>query len=151
MALAGALNIGKKNKNNELEYDYDIQGFENLPFRIKVETIEGQENVARLFFLDKYNDNRINVPDGIMCKDVTFKHNTGLIPPLPDTQYFLIVHPNIYNFYYDTQKKKCSKRTKIYSVNSQKKYLIHNYRKTSQVLEEERVKLINDNTSHSSL
>lgn len=116
MSFAGQISIEKKNKKKELQYDCNIQDFENLPFRVKIETISGYDDVVRLIFLDKNNDTIINVPDGIFCKDVTFKHNEGLTPPLPNTQYFLIVHPKIYNFYYDPVKRKCSKRTKIYSV-----------------------------------
>src|SRR5438067_1162282 len=124
MAFAGQIKIGKKNKNNELQHDHDIQEFENLPFRIKIETIPKYDNNARLLFLDKNKDIEITVPDGILCKDVTCNSNTAVIQPLPGTQYFLINHPNIYNFYYDPiKKRKCTKRTKIYSVNSQKKYI----------------------------
>lgn len=139
MSIAGKIDIGKKNEHNELVHDKNIQEFEGLPFRIKVETIPKQDNVACLLFLDKNKDVEIDIPEGFFCKDVTFKYNTGLIPPYPSTQGFLLVHPNIYNFYYDPTRRKTIKKTKIYSVNSQKKFIIHNYRKTSKTLENERI------------
>ncbi|CAG8768015.1 36160_t:CDS:1, partial [Racocetra persica] len=52
----------------ELQYDHDVQEFENLPFKIKIETIEGEDNSARLFFLNN-QDKEDNIPEGIICVD----------------------------------------------------------------------------------
>ncbi|CAG8541438.1 3560_t:CDS:1, partial [Scutellospora calospora] len=136
MSLAGALEVGIRDKNGELEYNHDIQDFENLLFRIKIETLPNEENSARLFFVNKNDEKEITVPKGIKCKDVTFKKNV-LKSPLPLTQYFLITHLMKYVIYYDPEKGKTTKRTKIYSVNSQKKFNIHNFKKTTEILENE--------------
>ncbi|CAG8689422.1 5844_t:CDS:2, partial [Racocetra fulgida] len=137
MSLAGAINVGKYNNKGELEYDHDVQEFENLPFKIKVETLKNEDNATRLFFFDYDPEKKIEVPEGIIVKDVTFARKI-IKDPLPDTNYFLITHPMKYVVYYDpVKKRKTTKRTKIYSINSQKKYSIHNFRKTNEILEKE--------------
>src|SRR5690242_7904984 len=137
MSLAGAINVGKYNNKGELQYDHDIQEFENLPFKIKIETIDGEDNCVRLFFLNN-QDKEDNIPDGIICVDVTYKRKQRKYP-FPGTNCFLITHPMKYIIYYDpVKKRKTTKKTKIYSINSQKKYSIHNFKKTSKILEAER-------------
>ncbi|CAG8805066.1 10083_t:CDS:2, partial [Cetraspora pellucida] len=73
MSLAGALNVRKRNNENELVYDHDIQEFENLPFKIKVETINEEDNYARLFFFKDDPYEKIDIPEGIICLDKTAK------------------------------------------------------------------------------
>ncbi|CAG8819078.1 30020_t:CDS:2, partial [Racocetra persica] len=52
----------KKNNDGELQYDHDVQEFENLPFKIKIETIDGEDNCVRLVFLNDQDKEDI-VPD----------------------------------------------------------------------------------------
>ncbi|CAG8583744.1 7060_t:CDS:2 [Cetraspora pellucida] len=76
MFVAGIINVGKYNNKGELQYDHDIQEFENLLFKIKVKTLEDEDNSARLFFFNNNLEKEIEVLNGIICKDVTFKKKT---------------------------------------------------------------------------
>ncbi|CAG8851068.1 35125_t:CDS:1, partial [Racocetra persica] len=45
-----------------MSFANDVQEFENLSFKIKIETIDGEDNYARLFFLND-QDKEVIVPD----------------------------------------------------------------------------------------
>ena len=114
ISLPDVINIRKFNKKKEID---DVQEFENISFKIKLESIDGEDNYARLFFFNDNSENEIEIPDGIICKDVTYKKSV-IKKPLPDTNYFLITHPMKYIIYYDSvNKRKTTKKTKIYSIN----------------------------------
>ncbi|CAG8522517.1 8519_t:CDS:1 [Racocetra fulgida] len=137
---AGRINVGKRDKEGDLKNDYNIQKFKDLPFRIKVETLPTEENLARIFFLKKDKEEEIPIPDGITCVDVTFKNNIAKDPVVYGANWFLVTHPYKYNIYYNPENKKCTRKNKIYSLNPGKDYTIYNYRKTDEVLEDEECK-----------
>ncbi|CAG8850702.1 13873_t:CDS:1, partial [Racocetra persica] len=62
MSLAGTINVGKYNNKSELQYNHDVQEFENLPFKIKIESIDRKDNYTRLFFLNNQGKED-NIPE----------------------------------------------------------------------------------------
>jgi hypothetical protein len=135
---AGRINVGKLDKDGKLKNDENVQKFENLPFRIKVETLPKEENSARIF-LKEHEDEEIPIPHGITCVDITFKKKyIKKDPVVPGVNWFLITHPYKYNIYYDPKKNRTKLNYKIYSLNAGKDYTIYNYKKTTQILENEK-------------
>ncbi|RIB26461.1 hypothetical protein C2G38_2163299 [Gigaspora rosea] len=135
---AGSLNVGKRNKEKELIQDSDIQEFQDLPFRIKIETLPKEENYARLFFLHKEEERTIEVPEEITCVDVTLK-NDVIKDLAPEANWFLITHSYKYNIYFDPKKKqRIDREYKIYSLNAGKNFTIYNYKKTYEKKDQEK-------------
>ncbi|CAH1764645.1 12496_t:CDS:1 [Entrophospora sp. SA101] len=120
MSIGGSILVGNKNIDGNFVEDRNEQHFEGLDFRIKIETLPNEDYSARLFFINKNDDNEIPIPDGIVCKDVTLR-NEVIKYPLPLTNYFLINHPLKYQITY--------KGEKIYQLNSEKKIVVHNFKK----------------------
>ncbi|CAJ0847096.1 12418_t:CDS:2 [Entrophospora sp. SA101] len=99
MSIGGSILVGNKNIDGNFVEDRNEQHFEGLDFRIKIETLPNEDYSARLFFINKNDDNEIPIPDGIVCKDVTLR-NEVIKYPLPLTNYFLINHPLKYQITY---------------------------------------------------
>ncbi|CAG8734842.1 16184_t:CDS:1, partial [Cetraspora pellucida] len=121
---AGRINVGKRDKEGNLKHDCDIQKFKDLSFRIKVETLPTEENLARIFFLKKDKEEEIPIPDGITVVDVTFENNVVKDPVVSGANWYLVTHPYKYNIYYDPKKNRCTREYKIYSLNAGKDYTI---------------------------
>ena len=108
----------------------NIQEFEGLHFKTKLETLPNEDNVGRLCFLN-FNNEEIPVPVGLICKDVT-NNNEIVKAPLPFTQMFLISNNQKYRVFYN--------EVKILQINSEKKFVIHNFIKTERVKKEAEIK-----------
>ncbi|CAG8570547.1 13090_t:CDS:2 [Dentiscutata heterogama] len=125
MSIAGSVHLEKTNKSTGptiIFEDENIQSFEGLDFRIKLMTIPGYRNSARLLILSLENDEKdIPVPDGIRVVDVTDFTNPRDLSTFPGTNVFLIEHLYKYQIFYNHQS--------IYQIYSKKKFTIHNDRK----------------------
>ncbi|RHZ84313.1 hypothetical protein Glove_83g9 [Diversispora epigaea] len=78
-------------KSGLLINNNDVQEFEGLNFKIKIESISSSVNNTRLCFLDTEN-NEISIPQQIKCNDVSDNRNIINKIPFLDTQSFLIEH-----------------------------------------------------------
>ncbi|CAG8656459.1 7234_t:CDS:1 [Cetraspora pellucida] len=125
MSIAGAIYLGKKYKSCGHEVHYEnIQEFEDLNFRIKVQTIPGAKNTARLCFLDLENDNQeISKPDNVECKDIT-ETQSNLMVLFPSTNYYILEHIRNYQIFYNNES--------IFRTYSEKKFIVHNDRKKEE-------------------
>ena len=102
------------NKRNKVVYDFDEQDFLGLFFKIKVETTDEIAS-AKLSFVNR-NDENIDIPDRIICKDFIEKKRKTK-PPLSGCNFFLLNHPNKYVFFYNPENSKLTKENKIYIIN----------------------------------
>ncbi|CAG8453940.1 10933_t:CDS:2 [Diversispora eburnea] len=91
MTFAGSILLENRNRSGFLINDNDVQEFEGLNFKIKIESIPSSVNNARLCFLDT-NNNEISIPKQIICNDVSDNRNIINNIPFPGTQSFLIEH-----------------------------------------------------------
>ncbi|CAG8648813.1 9027_t:CDS:1, partial [Dentiscutata heterogama] len=86
---------------------------------IKLTTIQGSKNSARLFFINEENNEKESpIPSEIKVVDNTIFSTPFTVPPFLGTNSFLIDHLRRYQVYYNNQ---C-----IYHIYSEKKFVIHN-------------------------
>jgi hypothetical protein len=129
MSIAGAVYLEKRKKEcGHIMEDEDIQVYDELGFKIKLETIPGSRNNARMIFLD-LDDKKIPKPKLVSGEDIS----DPLIDPIPmvlfpDTNnVFLLEHLRKYRILYDNEV--------IYCVYSEKKFTIHNVYKPKNIIE----------------
>jgi hypothetical protein len=93
MSIAGSILLENKDGNGNVIRDKDIQfyRFGEVEFNIKISTIPGSKNNARLCFTNWRNE-EIPIPEGIRGEDVTDSDRIEMMIPMPNTQYFLIEH-----------------------------------------------------------
>ncbi|CAG8844969.1 41407_t:CDS:1, partial [Gigaspora margarita] len=113
----------KVNSRNEVIHDEDIQEFLGLDFRVKVETTD-EETCSRMIFYDKKEEKKIPIPDGIICKSISSDKRKKKKNPVGD--FFIITYPHKYIVYYNLEKKKTNKLTKIYMINCEIKKKLSN-------------------------
>ncbi|CAG8712954.1 7808_t:CDS:1, partial [Cetraspora pellucida] len=94
--ISGSVHLEKTKRElgpNIILEDDDIQRFEGHQFRIKLMTIPGSRNSARLLFLNLEDDEKeILVPNGIRVVDNTDFAAPFPVPCFPGTNVFLIGH-----------------------------------------------------------
>ena len=118
MSIWGSILIENRNDKGDIINDDDVQEFEGLNFKIKLETLECSLHNSRLIFLNMENE-EIETLDNIIITNISSSYNEFQMFPLPSAKYYLIEHLQKYQVTYNYEL--------IYQLNSEKKIIIYNF------------------------